>query len=458
MRNQYKISSGILLILLLTIIPVLLLGQEDAPTPTKYFELENGLRVFLYEKHTVPLIHSVFAFNVGSKDEDDSTNGLVHILEHYILFRGTKFRSGEEVSQDTRRHGAYFNAHTGRDLSLFEMTLPAEHLDFALANQKEILFDLEFDQQALDEEKQIILEEINQVKDDPFKYATTLLYQNIFPEHPYQRPIYGREEIIQNATIDQLDEFYRKYFVPDNCVLAAVGDFKIEEMEEKIKLSLGELQSSGFAAQEFKKATPLEKTIEIEKQMDVNTAYLAIATPAPDYSDDDQYAMDLLAECLGRGLNPMLNYPLMRNRITNSSLRMGYSSHLYGGTTAIFVALEPKSLKRAKNELIRYLKQARQENYSKTDFSGDERFYAIDFLESAKNRVLLRGEKAQENGLNIAVSMARYMQMTKNTEQKNYLDNIAKTSSSDLRKVAGKYLSRKAYMIVYIVPKKDKKP
>ena len=412
----------------------------------------------MYEKHTLPLIHCAFAFNVGSKDEEESTNGLVHILEHYILFRGTKFRSGDEVSQDIRRHGAYFNAHTGRDLSIFELTLPKEHLEFALSNQEEILFQLEFDQQALDEEKKVILEEINQLKDDPFKYATTLLYQNIFQNHPYQRPIFGREEIIQNATIDQLDKFYRKYFVPDNCALAVVGDFTIKEIEDKIKLSLGKLKSTGFTAKEFKKATPMEKTIEIEKEMDVNTAYLAIAMPAPDYSDDDQYAMDLLTECFGRGLNPMLTIPLMRNRITTGSLRMGYSAHLYGGTTAIFIALEPKNLKRAKNEIIRYLKQARQQDYSKTDLIGDARFYAIDYLESAKNRVLLRGEQAQENGLRIAVSMARYLHMTQNSGQKNYLDNINKTSSSDLRKVAGKYLSRKAYMIVYIVPKKDKHP
>ena len=77
--------------------------------------------------------------DLGTKDESDETSGLVHILEHYILFRGTEFRSGSEISQDIRRHGAYFNAHTSLDLATFEMSLPAEYADFALRNQNFLL-------------------------------------------------------------------------------------------------------------------------------------------------------------------------------------------------------------------------------------------------------------------------------------------------------------------------------
>ena len=101
------------------------------------------MEVFLYERHTLPLLNMVMAVNLGSKDESEETNGLVHLLEHYILFRGTKSRSSEQITQDIRRHGAYFNAHTGRDMALFEISIPSEYSDFALENQKDILFNLE---------------------------------------------------------------------------------------------------------------------------------------------------------------------------------------------------------------------------------------------------------------------------------------------------------------------------
>ncbi len=132
MKSIYKISLSFFILILLSTHPCA--AQDE--TPTKQFELENGFKVFLYEKHTLPFINCAIAVNLGTKDESDETSGLVHILEHYILFRGTELRSGTQISQDIRRNGAYFNAHTGLDLAVFEISLPSEHTEFALKNQK----------------------------------------------------------------------------------------------------------------------------------------------------------------------------------------------------------------------------------------------------------------------------------------------------------------------------------
>ena len=142
--------------------------------------MDNGLKVYLYERHSVPLVNLALAVNCGSKDETEETNGIVHILEHYILFRGTEMRSGDRIAEEIRQNGAYFNAHTSRDLAFFEISLPSQNKDFALQLQKEIIFQLNLSQAELDEEKQVILEEINQLHDDPIRYATSLVYQNLF--------------------------------------------------------------------------------------------------------------------------------------------------------------------------------------------------------------------------------------------------------------------------------------
>ncbi|MEW5901664.1 MAG: pitrilysin family protein, partial [Acidobacteriota bacterium] len=212
-----------------------LFSQETA----KQFVLENGLRVFLLEKRNVPLVNVVVAVNLGAKDETAETSGLVHALEHCILFRGTEVRSGTEISRDIRRHGAYFNAHTGEDLAYFEISAPAEASDFALRNQREILFDLKITQEELDSEKEIILEELRQLQDDPFRHATSLAYQNLFLNHPYANPLAGTREVIQNLTAGALLGFHKRYFVPENCALAAVGDFDFKEMEEKVRQVFG---------------------------------------------------------------------------------------------------------------------------------------------------------------------------------------------------------------------------
>jgi zinc protease len=169
-RRSLSLRGGLAAVVWLAIIPLVL----SAADPGRYFVLDNGLRVFLYEKHGLPLVHVVTGFDVGSKNETDETNGLVHLLEHCVLFRGTSSRSGREVSADIRRHGAYFNASTGPDLSLFEISLPAEYAEFALRNQKDILFGLDLTQAELDGEKDVILEEYSQMEDDPEKNAVRL--------------------------------------------------------------------------------------------------------------------------------------------------------------------------------------------------------------------------------------------------------------------------------------------
>jgi zinc protease len=423
---------------------------------SKYFELENGLKVFLQERHTLPLLNMAIAVNVGSKDETDETSGLVHILEHCILFGGTELRSGSEIRKDIRNHGAYFNAHTERDLITFDISLPSEYADFALQNQREILFHLKLSEEEIEKEKEVILEEIAQIKDDPLRYASSLIYQNLYKNHPYQNPIIGSEEIIKAATPEKIEEFYRGFFIPSNCSLAVVGEFNIEEMEEKVKNTFGNLKKEEFSPLKYKKTLPVQKTIEIEEEMDVNQAYLLIGMPGPDYNHSDQYLVDLLVQVLGRGFNPMLGLALRGRRNLVQNISMQYTAQKYGGAILIILNLEPKYLKSAKNAAIRFLKQSRRERYSKNDFLPDDQLYALDFLECAKNQIKFDLFRSREKGLNVANSLARYLLLNEDNERGSYIENMEKARSSDLRKAAAKYLSTGKYVIVSILPKKKK--
>jgi len=423
---------------------------------TKQFELENGLKVFLYERHSVPLINLAFAVNCGSKDETEKTSGIVHILEHYIMFRGTEFRSGEELAQDIREHGAYFNAHTSRDLAYFEMTLPSENGDFGLELQKEILFNLNLTQEDLDDEKEVILEEINKISDDPLRYASAIAYQNLFKGHPYQNPIYGNRESIKNLTVDQVQEFYSRFFVPNNSSLVVLGDFNLSEMEEKVRSLYGDLTNKNFSSVEFESVPKLSETVRIEKEMDVNLGYLVIGMLGPDYNSPDQYSIDLLSEILGRGVNPLIYTPLSQRRLFANSLSLSYGANKYGGAIFITVSIDHKNINIAEKEIIKYLKSLRKERFSKDDYVGESQFYAIDYLGNAKNQIKFRAHESQEKGLSVAVSLARYLLIKESSEDEddNYLENIEKLTSSDLRISGGRYMGTGRYVIVSIKPPK----
>lgn len=430
-------------------------SHADEKNVEKEFTLDNGMKVFLYERHNLPLLNIVAAVNVGSKDETAENNGLVHVLEHYILFRGTEVRSGSEIARDIRRHGAYFNARTGQDLALFEISLPAEFVDFGLNNQKEILFNLKIDALELEAEKEVVLEELSQIRDDPFRYASALLYQNLFAGHPYGKPVFGKAENIRTLTANDLEIFYRTHFVPAASALAVVGDISLKDMEDKVRTCFGTVPKADFTPAKFVLAPPLTKSVELEEALDVQEAYLVIGTSAPDYDSPDQYAADILTEILGRGINPMLYRPLKANRDLINSASMGFIPLKYGGAFVVYLTLEPKNLYATKKQAVQFLqRQTRSENYSRNDVYGEAQMYVFDFLESAKNQIVFNTKQAQENGLTLATSLAMHLLLNEKEVSPNYLENIKKISSPDVRKAAAKYLSKGDYVLVSIVPKK----
>ncbi len=296
------------------------------------------------------------------------------------------------------------------------------------------------------------MDDINQLQDDPFRLATSLVYQNLFPDHPYQKPITGTAETVRRATAEQMTEFYKKYFSPGNSSLAIVGDMSIEQAEKMVAQIFGDLAKGDMTPSPLPPTTPLKKTVEIKHEMDVNLGYLVIGLTGPDYNNPDQYAMDVLTEIFGRGINPMLYHPLMQRRIRPNSMTMGYSAYKCGGAIIIQIALEPKYLKRAQREIQKYLKKSHRLEYSSKDVFGEAEIYAMDFMGSAKNRIRFRGEQAQERGLAIASSLARFMLLNEIEERGDYLQHIADISSTKLRGTAGKYLGQKNCIVISINP------
>jgi zinc protease len=432
-------------------------GGEDAASRQSSFTLDNGLRVFLYEKHDLPLLNMVTAFDVGSKDESDETSGLVHMLEHLVLFGGTTKRSGAEVALDVRRHGAYFNASTGQDNALFEISLPPENVDFALKNQREILFDFAVSPEKLEEEKSVILEEISQMEDDPERSAIDLLLRSLFEGHPYGRSVYGTRAVIQAATPGTLKGFHDRFFVPANCAMALVGDFDKRVLEAKVREVFGSLPKAEAPPRAIPGAGLLKKDRSVREERDIKEAYVAIGFAAPDFNHPDVYAMELLTEILGRGINPMLNAALNVRQDLIKTMSMSYFSNRYGGAVVILLTLDPKNAAAAARDAIAFLKRARNENFSKDDVFGDAQLFAFDYLESAKNQIRFSASQADESGLALARSVARFMILNSRENPGNYLAHIGRVKSGDLRKAVGEYFARGESVVVTLVPAKTGK-
>jgi zinc protease len=428
---------------------------QASPAMEKHFTLDNGLRVCLIQRDSVPLVNIVAGVNAGSKDETDETSGLVHLLEHYVLFRGTDLRSGGEIARDIRNHGAIFNAHTGQDAAFFEISLPSEHLEFGLKNQMEILFRLKISEAELEAEKEVIREEIRKIEDDPLRWGRALVYQNLLAGHPYGRPVYGIPERLAKISTQEVEQFYKRLFVPNNTVIAVAGNLPFSEMESRVREIFSDVPRGGEPPAPPERARPLRETVKIERELDIDEAYLLIGALGPDYNDPGQCAADVLTQVLGQGLHPMLIGALNSGRrVLVDSARMDYIALRRAGTFVAYFTLDPKNLPSAKREAIAFLRRVRNENFTPTDVISEERLFVFEYLQSAKNMIRFLIQQAWENGLGLATSAARFMLFNETDAGIDYLSRITALKSNDLRRAADSAFSRDAYVIVSIVPRK----
>ncbi|MCP2605975.1 insulinase family protein, partial [Candidatus Aminicenantes bacterium AC-708-I09] len=422
-------------------------------------ELKNGMKVFVMERHNLPLVNIVTAINVGSKDEDELTNGFTHLLEHLILFRGTEKRSGEEIVNEMKAHGAYFNGHTGRDVTTFEISLPSKFFDFAIEIHKEMLFDLKITEEGLKKEKEIVLDEIDSYFDDPEKYGIELMYRQLFKTHPYGFPVYGSKENIKRASIEEIYSYYKKYFNPSNSAICVVGDVDKNYVIEKIKEIYENIPANKVIHKEINPPQPISKSIKSIIYKSTEQAYIIFGIPAPPLGDEDEIPTQILTRIIGSGSSPRLWNALQRRGNLIYNLKMYYIPYKYSGVITLIVSSPSKKIKTVERIIRKVLKEAKISRYSIEEYMPSEIYYPIlDELESAKNQAKIAQYAGFEIGLNVAIAVSKFLILQQKTiKNGSFIEKIENVTPTQLRKVAGKYLYRDRYSIVIIYPENENK-
>ncbi|MBE0665374.1 MAG: insulinase family protein, partial [Candidatus Aminicenantes bacterium] len=416
------------------------LAAEDNLPTSAYFTLENGLQVLLQEKHDLPLTGLALAIDLGTKDETEQTSGYAHLLEHMILFGAGSELDGETRLAELRRHGIAHNAHTDHDLMTFEISCPSADSIWALERLRQTVFFSRMDPLHLESEKRIIQEEILQLRDNPSHLGRLLVMERLFAGHAYGQPVYGDGSSIQAATVEQLQAFCDRRLVPGRCTLSVIGAFSLTEMEKEVRRSWGELEKKPALEATVLLAEDLKKSSEQQIELDIQESHLFFGWRAPDFNHEHRLALNLLVHILGRGLNPLLNQALRGGRQLAQQFDMSYLPWRSGGMILLHLTLREKDIRSAKNEVARFLRQLGSFNFSREDFRPQDRMYVLDFLRGAKNQMAYGTENFREAVLNMSVASARFLLLNRNPLNGAYLENVEKVSSSDLRRVARKYL------------------
>src|SRR5436190_1951994 len=203
--------------------------------------LPNGLTVALSEDHSTPIVHLNLTYHVGSKNEKPGRTGFAHLFEH-LMFKGSKNVQPEAHASLVASVGGQSNAYTTDDETVFWETVPAQYLPMILWLEADRMATLRIDKDTFTNERQVVKEERRmRVDNQPYGRLNEIIYDQAFAVHPYKHATIGSMADLEAASIDDVRDFYRTYYVPSNATLVLVGDFDTAQAQQFVAQYLGRL-------------------------------------------------------------------------------------------------------------------------------------------------------------------------------------------------------------------------
>lgn len=275
------------------------------PEKIKQVTLSNGLKVLLKEIHTAPLVSSWMWYRVGSRDEVTGATGLSHWTEH-MQFKGTPRYPSTVLDRAISREGGVWNAMTFLDWTTYYETMPSDRFDLALSLEADRMVNSLFDEKDVASERMVIISEREGSENEPLFQLGETIQQTAFRVHPYHHEVIGDMVDLQTITRDMLYAHYRKYYAPNNAVLAVAGDFETRSMLARIR-ELFEPIPAGPIPPRLARPEPAQRgEIRLTVEGPGETAYLQVGYRFPSASHPDFFPLSVLDSLLAGPSNPNL--------------------------------------------------------------------------------------------------------------------------------------------------------
>jgi zinc protease len=359
-----------------------MLRESDTDAVPVYEEvLDNGLRVLIQEVRTAPLATVWCWYRVGSKDEGPGVTGVSHWVEH-MNFKGTTNIPREQVKGLIVQFGGSWNGYTWIDQTTYLETATRDALDRMLFIEAERMASCLYHPDDCESERTVIISELQGGENDPDQFLDQELTATAFKAHPYRHPTIGWLSDLKTMTRDDLFEYYRRYYVPNNATLVVVGDVEIDDVVGRVARQFGRIPAGADP--------PRQKTIEPEQtgerrltiRKEGTAAYLKAAYHAPAVGSTGFFPLLVLDAALtgAKGLNLWSSFrvppPQRRARLYRALIERGLSSRVDGALlpteqpflyTISVVATAGTSLGSVESVLLEELDRVRREGLSEAE-------------------------------------------------------------------------------------------
>ena len=315
--------------------------------------LENGLTIIGEEIPYVKSISLGVWINAGSRIEDEEISGVSHFIEH-MLFKGTKNRTSKQLASEIDNLGGQINAFTSKECTCYYVKLLDSHIDIGIDVLSDMILNSKFNEDDLDKERSVIIEELKMYEDSPEDLAYDLLTENIYKNDPLGMNIIGTEESLKRLNREKLLDYFNKYYVPNNSVIAISGNFNFNEIINKIEEKFKVWKKKDINV-DIKKAE--FKSCFLTKNKDIEQVNLAMSLEAvPLENDKEVYALAVINTVFGGSISSRLFQKIREEKGLVYSIYSSQSLYRKCGELGIFASMSNEHLKEVYESIIEEIK------------------------------------------------------------------------------------------------------
>ena len=307
------------------------------------FTLSNGMQVVLHEDHALPTVGVNLWYHVGSKNEEAGRTGFAHLFEH-VMFEGSK-NHNKLFFEPLQKVGAAVNGSTSSDKTNYWETVPSNHLELALWLESDRMgFLLEaLDQKRFDVQRDVVKNERRQSYENrPYGMSHLLLQPALFPSpHPYSWPVIGSQEDLDAAHLDDVKDFFRRFYSPSNASLTLAGDFDPDEARKLVERYFGDIEPGPAVSRIGRMDSGLRGEVRLDLRDRVQLSRLYLVWPTPPMFDPDEAPLEVLASLLGEGKSSRLHRSLVYEKRIARDANVGSYAQEIAGEFLVMVTANP---------------------------------------------------------------------------------------------------------------------
>jgi predicted Zn-dependent peptidase len=423
---------------------------EAAVRPPKLeyqrLQLPNGLVVILHQDRSTPIVHVEMWYHVGSKNEKAGRTGFAHFFEH-LMFKGSKNVEPEQHTSIIASVGGQANAYTTEDTTVFWQTIPSQYLPLALWMEADRMATLRIDDKTFVAEREVVKEERRmRIENPPFGLLNELVSQNAFDVHPYKHPVIGSMDDLNAATIDDVRDFYKTYYVPENATLMIVGDFETDTAVTLVNQYLARVPK---AAKPVPRDIPQEPKHTKERRVNLEQPWplpaVVVAYQAPYNGHPDSYPMFVMSKTLSDGQTSRIYRRLVYDTgVALTAFGSGSFLEQPGIFYAVALVNPGKSPEMAEKMLIEEFDKLKVEGISERELQRAKNQFARDYILSRQSIK----EKASQLG------HAEVIQKDMASADGEF-DTFLGLTTDDIKRVAKQYFTPENRLVLKVMPTKQ---